>query len=436
MVRSFIKTAPTHILLSCAAVATMAGCTPKDIEPEVASETAFDANALWLEIRADIELFYAYLERDDFDSVAYLDRLEARLENMDTIAEFRAELHRATFAFTDPHFIVGPFTGDDFNIIPTSSDLIIRGADFRVIDVRAGSAADAAGVRPGWRLLRSNGVELNTQINEVFDGLLPQITDTQRDYAATLIANGCRGRDRLLDFATGSGEIMSLTLPSPRDFARTVSDSPPLEVDYPEENIVRLRINNRLGDNDMVAALDDVFAALPDVDGFILDLRNTPSGGNTTVAQALMGHFIETEKPYQIHDYPSMEREFTVPRRSVEHVLPREPYLDVPLVVLGGHWTGSMGEGIVIGLDAAADAHIIASDMGDLLGGLSNFTYADGQVKVDMGTYTLSHMDGTPREDFIADKPLSSSDRDADGNDPALTAALAWFNAQATSSPQ
>lgn len=30
----------------------------------------------------------------------------------------------------------------------------------------------------------------------------------------------------------------------------------------------------------------------------------------------------------------------------------------------------------------------------------------------------------TPREDFVADTPLSSADRDEDGNDPALRRAL------------
>ncbi|MEL6687207.1 MAG: hypothetical protein AAFP97_06275 [Pseudomonadota bacterium] len=402
-------------------------CSPQPKETISSPAPTFNASELWEQIRADIELFYAYLDRDDFDSEAYLDRLGERLIQSENVEAFRVELHRATFAFTDPHFIVGPFDKTDFNIIPTSSDLIVGGDNFNIIDVRAGSAADAADIRPGWRLLEVNDKPLSPSIEQVFEGLLSDITPQQRDYVATLIANGRIGQERRLRLQNPAGDVIVLTLPSPAGFARTVSNLPPIEIDYPAEGIARMRINNRLGDNAMVAEFDEAFEKLGPVNGFILDMRNTPSGGNTTVAQALMGQFVSEPTAYQIHDYPSMEREFGVPRRSVEHVLPRAPFIDVPLVVLGGPWTGSMGEGIVIGLDAAADAHVIASDMGDLLGGLINLSYADNQIKIDLGREKLSHMDGTPREDFLADQPLMSADRDEDGNDPALRAALTWF---------
>jgi len=68
--------------------------------------------------------------------------------------------------------------------------------------------------------------------------------------------------------------------------------------------------------------------------------------------------------------------------------------------------------------------HVIASDMGDLLGGLSNYILDYSGIRLDLPSETLSHIDGTPRHDFVADVALISSDRDAAGGDPALDAAL------------
>jgi len=97
-------------------------------------------------------------------------------------------------------------------------------------------------------------------------------------------------------------------------------------------------------------------------------------------------------------------------------------------VVLSGHWTGSMGEGLVIGLDAAADALTIGSNMADLLGALTNVTLEKSGARMDLGTETLFHVNGTPREDYIADIPLESADRDAQGADPAMESALAYLS--------
>jgi len=159
----------------------------------------------------------------------------------------------------------------------------------------------------------------------------------------------------------------------------------------------------------------------------IIDLRNTPSGGNTEVARSIIGHFVTGTRSYQIHEIPSIEREFTVPRRFIEQVKPRNPQYPKPVVVLGGRWTGSMGEGLVIGLDAAAGAYTIASDMADLLGALSNINLEKSGARMDLGTETLFHVDGTPREDYIANMPLESADREADGSDPAMRSALEYL---------
>lgn len=91
-----------------------------------------------------------------------------------------------------------------------------------------------------------------------------------------------------------------------------------------------------------------------------------------------------------------------------------------------------MGEGIVIGMDAATDAVSVGSNMGDLLGGLYNVDLPKSGARVDLGVESLFHVNGTPREDFVADHPLSSADTAPDGSDPAIMKVLTMLGESST----
>jgi len=392
--------------------------------------SVFDAAAAWMEFEQTVRLFYAYLARSDFDFETHLSNTAELAKQAANKDQFRRILHQSTYAWTDPHFIVGPFTNDDYNIVPSSSDMIIRieNAQYLVADVRDGSSADKAGIRPGWHLLSVNGLAMDEATKLPSGDLLPQPTITQREYAATLVANGRRNGTRHLTFVENGAT--PITLSNPREYAIAVSSLPPVSTTS-VGNFGVIRFNNSLGNNDTIFAFDAAMAEMSETGGLIIDLRNTPSGGNTEVARSVIGHFVSETRSYQVHEVPSLEREFSVPRRFIEQVKPRAPYYDPKhIVVLGGNWTGSMGEGIVIGLDAAANAFVIASDMGDLLGGLRNVTLPISGARVDLGSEALFHVDGTPREDFIADLALPSADRDENGADPALDAALLYLSSQ------
>lgn len=423
-----------HLFISAAICAVLAmgltACSEPQQEPaSEMSETAFDAQASWDEFEDLVRLFYAYLERDDFDVEAQLKHSKKLAVKATSDADFRKILHQTAYTFTDPHFIVGPFTDDDYNIIPTSSDLVAawNGKDLIVRDVRIGSAADKAGIRPGWRVSSIDGQTPETATLLPFGDVLETPTAKQRDYGATLAVNGLRKGSRELVFQTPAGEA-AFTLATPRGYAFEVSERPLLKT-MRHGSVGHIRIENKLGNNDLIQAFDKAVEDMSDTSALILDMRNTPSGGNTEVGRSIIGHFVTQTESYQIHEIPSLEREFSVPRRFIEQVKPRKPYYGKPVVVLGGHWTGSMGEGIVIGMDAATDAHIITSNMGDLLGGLSNYNLSSSSARIDLGSETLFHVNGTPREDFEGDVMLIGADRNENGEDAALKAALHYLGA-------
>ena len=411
----------------------LAAADTQKADSETVAE-AFDAAAAWQEFEDTLRLFYAYVDRDDMDVEAQLQRSEAAALAATDRESFRKLLHQTALTFSDPHFLVGPLDETDYSIIPSGSDIktIFREGRLYVLDVRARSAADNAGIRPGWEIVEIDGLPARAAARHPFGALLPKPTSRQLAYGADIAISGLRNKSRKISFRH-EGQTRDITLPATYDFSNLIRAGEILTVSR-QAGIGILRINNSLGNNDLIAAFDRALEQLADSDAIIIDLRNTPSGGNTEVARSIIGHFVTGTRSYQIHEIPSLEREFTVPRRFVEQVKPRNPGFSGPVAALGGHWTGSMGEGLVIGLDAAADAYTITSDMGDLLGALSNLDLEKSGARMDIGTESLFHVDGTPREDYVADLPLRESDRLADGSDPAMAAALEYLR-QAINSP-
>lgn len=397
----------------------------KDAGQATASE--FDPGKAWKEFEDVFRLYYAYLEQPGNDADEQLANSKQLALQAKNKAAFRKILHQTVLTFADQHLSVGPFDSSDYSITPTGADIevVYDGTDFTVADVRAGSAADEAGVRPGWNILAADGLPIARAARETFGAVLANPTRKQLEFGAKLAVSGLRNAPRTLVFSA-QGKTQNYSLPSTYAFSDELKKRPLVEVSH-RGSFAIIRINNALGNNELIDRFDEAIESIGESSGLILDLRNTPSGGNTEVARSIIGHFVREVRPYQVHEIPSLEREFSVPRRFIEMVFPRAPYYSKPLVVLGGYWTGSMGEGLVIGLDAAVDAHIIASDMGDLLGALSNFDLQYSGARLDIGTESLFHVNGIAREDFTADHVVQSADRGPDGSDPVMDHALSYL---------
>jgi carboxyl-terminal processing protease len=183
-----------------------------------------------------------------------------------------------------------------------------------------------------------------------------------------------------------------------------------------------IRLDNSLGRNETMAQFTAALQALLDTRALVLDLRNTPSGGTTTVARAIMGHFTDRERPYQVHVVPGEQRRFGVPRKFVEQVAPRAPHYRGHVFVLGGRWTGSMGEGMMIGFDALGH-RTVGSELGHLLGAMFHETLEASGARVELGEEQLLHVNGTPREAFRPVISVDPAEARADG-DPAFDAVL------------
>lgn len=138
-------------------------------------------------------------------------------------------------------------------------------------------------------------------------------------------------------------------------------------------------------------------AGASDGQRIVLDLTDTASGGNTVVARAIMGWFVDAPTAYQIHNLPAEARETGVPRQWIEQVLPRPGKRHRgPVEVRVGRWTGSMGEGLAVGMDAIG-AEVVGGPMAGLLGAIYDHRLEQSGLVIKLPTERLYAVDGTPR---------------------------------------
>jgi len=383
----------------------------------------FNGAAAWQEFEKQLRSDYAYISRGGDQLEAALAKARSRAVAASSQQQLADILQQFTKIFADPHFTVGPDCGADYIYVPSGSDLWaeFRGDQAFILDVRRATAADRQGIRPGWRIVSINGASPADAAKAPFGDYLDALTDDQRNFGLNSELTGRLKQQRDIVLHDGTTE-RRFQLPDALTSVARPGEQPAVSTDRIGDIFV-IRFNNSLGGSRTVAEFAAALATIGDAKGLILDLRDTPNGGTSTVARGILGHFVAKEAPYQIHVYPYEERLYGVPRKAVEYVLPRPPLVTVKTVALGGRWTGSMGEGLMMGLEANG-VRTVGGPLADQLGGGYLRTLTGLNVQFWLANEALFHVDGRPREDFVPQVHIPTAERGPQGEDAGLQAAL------------
>jgi C-terminal processing protease CtpA/Prc len=359
----------------------------------------FQSDASWLVALLDGN--YAYRERLPGGKYELTQQLRDELDWVHDDASLLYFAERALLLLADHHAATGQSFLDSWSLFPSLSDLWVEriGHDYVITAVRDNSPAAEGGIIAGDGLIAVDGTALAAAVDAFWSdlGRAPPHSESIANFAAGLLAAGRRDRPRTMTVRSTDGTEHSLTLPTLTASARGGAAISTWE----EAGRTVIKINDSLGDEATVAAFDHMMSGINTLTPLIIDLTDTPGGGNTVVARAILGWFVTGPCSYQVHNSPGEMRRTGIARQWVEQVLPRRGcYHAGPVKVRVGRWTGSMGEGIAIGFNAIG-ALITGSRMAGLLGGIETFRLPNSGLEVRFPTEKLFAFDGTPREEFV-----------------------------------
>ncbi len=276
----------------------------------------------------------------------------------------------------------------------------------------------------GAEILKFNGIDFEQVIKGFPTHCNDKAFPETKEWITNKILAGRYNEPRILTLKLPNKKVIELDI----DQIKIKKDSGLLSVKT-RNNIGIIRINNSLGNDNLVSAFDTALNRLLNTKGLIIDLRHTIFGGDSYEARGIMSRFIDVPKPYQKHAYMAKsENNPDVERSWIEYVSPRALQYKNPVVILVGRWTGSMGEGLAVGFEGMGRAEIIGSEMRRLAGEVYDFGFKHQKYGYKLSTAKLYHINGTIREKYI---PTHYVKQSTNKKDEVLEKGMALINKMA-----
>jgi len=351
-----------------------------------------DFNEFWTVINEN----YAYFDQQQIDWNKVRGIYQPMVSKIKSRDEFIRFLEQVLNELHNGHSSLNTNLNSSNKIIPSGSDLYVHKKDhaFYITDIRRNYPSELCGLKPGMQVVKFNGLKIDEQLTRFLPKYTHNYNSEMMEYALNMLFAGSHDKKREITVLENGVEKEYY----PDRYKVPSSPSNLLDFKTLKGNIGCIKINNSLGEDSLIPFFDNAMDSLQHTDKLILDLTETPGGGNSAVARAIMGRFINKETAYQKHELE--ETTYRIKRRWIEFVTPRKATYQKEIILMVGHWTGSMGEGIAIGFDGMERAKIVGTRMAGLLGAINTFKLSHTNIGFQIPTERLYHINGTPREDF------------------------------------
>ena len=242
----------------------------------------------------DFTNHYVYLELEGIDIEKIRAYYKPEVDAIQSDDDFVLFLEKVTYEFYNGHIMLNNNTPDSNRVIPSGSDIyaVKSGNSFLISDVRLDSPAEKSGMKPGMELITFNGQNISEAIKPFLPKTVTNYTPAMYSYAINMLLAGNRNTPRniIVYFKNSRREYLP-------DIYKPTPKATLLNVMKYKSGISYIKINDALGNTDLIPAFDKALDSLLDSKAITLDLRETPGGGNTTVARSIMGRFITKEMP-------------------------------------------------------------------------------------------------------------------------------------------
>jgi C-terminal processing protease CtpA/Prc len=325
------------------------------------------------------------------------------VDTITTRQSFVAVLEKAYTEIYDHHAVLNTNTDSSRRLVPSGTDIwaeYVNGKPL-ITETRKGFGAETCGIQPGMEVIAVNDIPVETAIAPFLPRAQNPVIREAKSYGLRLLLAGNHVQPRKLtlkyqgglkDYFPDNGGLLLEHIQYPAKIeSKRIGD------------IGYIRINDCLYDDALIPVFDSVMQTLQNTRSLILDFCETPSGGNTSVARAILGWFITHDHFYQKHEYAAEEKSTGIKRSWMEIVSPRAgKYYGKPLALLCNHWTGSIAEGIIIGFDGLKrpNTTIIGTEMARLKGAVYSFEMPNSHIRFSFPAEKLYHIIGLPREQY------------------------------------
>ncbi|WP_109301230.1 S41 family peptidase [Aquimarina sp. AU474] len=344
----------------------------------------------------DISHNYTYLQEKKVDLNCIQEHYEKEIPNIKTEEEIVLFFEYLLDEFYDNHIILRTNRNSSFRLFAPIYITIDNGKPV-VTNIWQTQIENPEHNLIGAEITQFNGIDFEQVIQDFPTHCNDKSFPETKEWIANKILAGRYNEPRVLSLKLANNRVIKYDLDNIK-----IKNNDSLLTSKTVNGIGVIRINNSLGNDNLVGEFDNVLNKLSSTKGLIIDLRNTIFGGDTYEARGIMSRFIKEPKPYQKHSYiAKSENNPDVERSWVEYVSPRLNQYEKPVVVLVGRWTGSMGEGLAIGFEGMERAEIVGSEMRRLAGEVYDFSFKYRNYGYKLSTTKLYHVNGTIREKYV-----------------------------------
>ena len=350
-----------------------------------------DFNEFW----NDVNNNYAYFDQQQINWSKVKEIYQPQVKQITNDNDFIRFMETVLNEFHNGHISLNTNLNSSNRIIPSGQDIFIKKQNDKYIitDIRKDFGADQCGLKIGDVIALFNNKSISEQVEKFLPKYTAIHTQEMYQYALNMLFAGTHDTKRIITIYRNGKQVDFFP-----DNLQKKETKNLIETKKLNKTTAYIKINNSLGNSNSIANFDNAVDEFIGYKNLVIDLSETASGGNTTVARCIMGRFISKTMPYQQHEFD--EKEFQTQRKWVEYVTPRKTQFKGNVFILVGHWTGSMGEGIAIGFDGLKRAKIIGTEMAKLLGAINGFTMSETNIGFQIPTERLYHINGTPREKY------------------------------------
>lgn len=171
----------------------------------------------------------------------------------------------------------------------------VRKDGYVVTAIRPSSGAAEAGITIGDILIRFNGLTPEDLARSRIHSGLDFISEQRRLWAVNAAIAGRRDAPGNIKVRR-DGDIFTFSLSDPD----VQLPEPPISFEILQDKVGYIRFNDSLGEEETVPAFHTALETMKDTKDLILDMRSTPSGGDTSIAEPILGRFFKTDTAYQI----------------------------------------------------------------------------------------------------------------------------------------